>query len=229
MTMTPYVIDVQRAIKWLHSNAPHVTKIIQDKAAFYNTNQNIFWENWKISVFDLRTANTFGLMVWCIILGVPSQLFGLYPGNFSWAYGPNRQNFKYSGGAVANPNTVGGNFYGGGDTTLLSIQEVRWALQLRYAMLISNGSVKYVNRMLAYIFNEEKPWDFAAGKYFYCTDSTGITPAGSSSPNIVGAFKVEYRIGRAMNFSGQFLNLLNKPEYGIVPQFGGSKITVIQE
>jgi hypothetical protein len=100
-------------------------------------------------------------MIWCIILGVPSQLFGLYPGNTSFAYGAYRQNYVYSGEgyAIMDPNMQGGNFYGGGDTTVLNLNEVVYALQLRYASLVSNGRISFINRMLNFIFNGGKPWD----------------------------------------------------------------------
>ncbi|XAO36857.1 hypothetical protein WP1_218 [Pseudomonas phage WP1] len=41
------------------------------------------WANWERDVFQLKTANPFGLMAWCIILGTPSKGFGLYPKNSS--------------------------------------------------------------------------------------------------------------------------------------------------
>ncbi|WP_231668322.1 DUF2612 domain-containing protein [Ralstonia solanacearum] len=36
-----------------------------------NATHTAFWENWIRDVFDLRTANDFGLSVWSEILGVP--------------------------------------------------------------------------------------------------------------------------------------------------------------
>jgi hypothetical protein len=174
MTMVPFNGDVTQSLKWMQSNAPNITSLVNQKSNWYAQFQTQFWANWQEYIFNLQTANTFGLMIWCIILGVPSQLFGLYPGNTSFAYGAYRQNYVYSGEgyAIMDPNMQGGNFYGGGDTTVLNLNEVVYALQLRYASLVSNGRISFINRMLNFIFNGGKPWDFSTGNYFYVADST---------------------------------------------------------
>ncbi|AWN08531.1 hypothetical protein HOV04_gp29 [Xanthomonas phage XcP1] len=232
MTLTKYNTDIRQSIKWQQNKAPNIQSIINQKYNWYSQFNEMFWKNWQRDVFTLKTASPFGLLVWCIILGVPSQLFGLYGNTASWAFGPNRQNFKYSGSLPAPPgaNLVGGNFAGGGDTTILSIREARLALLLRYAALVSNGRISYVNRMLNWIFNDGNEWDIESGRYFYVADSTVHQEEnGISVSPIIGAFNIEYRIGPGMDFSSQFINLLNEPDYGITPQFSGSKYVVIKE
>jgi hypothetical protein len=177
MTMTPYNGNILQSLKWMQNNATALQSLVTQKANWYAQFQTTFWLNWQINIFTLATANSFGLMVWCIILGVPSQLFGLYPLNNSFAYGAYRQNYVYSGVgyAITDPNMQGGNYYGGGDTTVINLNEVRQALQLRYASLVSNGRISFINRMLAYIFNAGQPFtmaQFVAGVYFYLADST---------------------------------------------------------
>jgi len=185
MAMTPYNGDLSQALKWMQNNAPAIQTLVRKKADWYSQYHDQFWSDWQTNVFDLRTANPFGLMVWCIILGVPSSLFGLYPDTVGWAYGQFRQNFVYSGTDpnLPNPNLIGGNFAGGGNTTLLNLNEVRYALRLRYAALVSNGSIQEINRMLNYIFNNGEPWDFQNKKYFYVADLT-IQAAGISNEKI---------------------------------------------
>lgn len=301
MTMTPYNTDITRALKWMHNNAPNIQSIVQQKSNWYVQFQDQFWDQWEIDVFNLQTASPFGLMVWCIILGVPAALFGLYPENLSWAFGPNRQNFVYSGSdpTLPNPNLTGGNFYGGGNSTIVDLQEVRWALQLRYAALISNGRVQFINEMLNWIFNGGQPWNFATKNYIYLADSTtygaapvitsvssngsvvpganystssqkvtfttapvtsaaltwsgtwngktitnaplgtgnGTTTVFGLTPNpslgevmpVTTAHYMEYRIGAGFAISPNFLNLLNSPQYGIVPTCGGTRYAFIQE
>lgn len=177
MTMQIWNGDIDQALKWMHSNAPNIQSLINQKKDWYGKFSEQFWLDWEESVFDLDTANNFGLMIWCIILGVPSQLFGLYPPTGAWAYGDKRQNFVYSGGVVPDPNMKGGNFYGGGAFTLLTQQEIRWALKLRYAALVSNGRLSFINYMLNWVFNKGETWDYGSGKYFYVTDVTGTAPA----------------------------------------------------
>lgn len=179
MSMIPWNGDINQALKWLQSNAPAIQSLIKNKADWHAKYQTNFWQEWQESVFDLRTAGPFGLVVWCIILGVPSQLFGFAGAGRAWAYGPDRQNYVYSGADATLPvdkRSPGGNFYGGGNTTLLNLNEVRWVLMLRYAALVSNGRIEYMNRMLNYIFNGGEPWDMATHKYFYVRDVTSKAP-----------------------------------------------------
>lgn len=224
MTMKPFNGDITQALKWLQNKAPGIQSIVAQKSAWYKTNLDQFWTGWEASVFNINTASPFGLMVWCIILGVPSASFGLYPASNGWGYGKLRENFIHPTGnpAIADPNLVGGNFYGGGNSEILNMDEVRWALKLRYIALVSNGGVQYINRMLRYIFNADAAWDVAGGRYFYLADVTCEVPTAADH-------LVEYRIGPNMGFSPQFINVLNDRKMGIVPNVCGSKITVIQE
>lgn len=178
MTMVPFNGNISQSLKWLQNNAPNIQSIIAQKKSWYAQYNDAYWDNWEINVFDLRTANPFGIMVWCIILDVPASLFGLFVDEVAaWAYGPNRQNFIYSGiQPVPDPNLLGGNFFGGGEITILNIKEARWALMLRYAALTSSGRVKSINEMLAWIFNGG-PWtaaQFANKEYVFLMDSTGV-------------------------------------------------------
>lgn len=230
MSLTPYNGDIKQSLKWMQNNAPAIQSLIASKAAWYNNYHTQFWAQWTTNVFDIRTANPFGLMIWCIILGVPSDIFGLFPTNNSWAYGANRQNFVYSGmSAVANPNTVGGNFYGGGNTTVINLNEVRWALQLRYSALVSNGRIEYINRMLKYIFSPNAAWNFPGKQYFYCTDLTAPAQTLTPTAPVTVPFYLEYRIGLNTPISGQFLTLMNSPQYGIMPVGAACRYLVKQE
>jgi hypothetical protein len=237
--MTPYNGDITQSLKWMQNKAPNIQSLINQKSAWYTQFHTQFWNNWQENVFSLQTANSFGLMVWCIILGVPSQLFGLYPANASWAFGPYRQNYVYTGtqeafDPITDPNLQGGNFYGGGSTTVLNLNEVKWALQLRYATLVSNGRVSFINRMLSFIFNGGNPWtaaQYAAGLYFYVADSTisGNDPSGNPVSIPANPSYLEYRIGPNLGISPQFIDLLNSPQYGIIPCGAGSRYLVVQE
>jgi hypothetical protein len=236
MTMNPYDGDLTQALKWMQNNAPNIQSLVAQKSAWYQQFNTTFWTNWQENVFNLQTANSFGLMIWCIILGVPSQLFGLYPLNNSFAYGPNRQNYVYTGtqeswDPITDPNMTGGNFYGGGDTTVLNLNEVRWMLQLRYVALVSNGRLSFINRMLNFIFNGGLPWNWANKQYFYVADLTvtGNDPAGNPIAAIAQPSYLEYRIGANTGLSSGSINLMNSPQYGIVPCGAGSSYLVVQE
>lgn len=259
MTMKPYNPDITRSLKWLHNNAPNLQAIVNQKADWYGKYNDQFWSNWQANVFDLRTANAFGLTVWCIILGLPLSAFNFEPITNAFAFGSQRGNYQDGGGnqapitfvgapsilsngvivpsanytinpatdqitftaapaagatltwtgTVQNPNTdqtlivnqprkigtgdgvtttfsllpadsgsyneVGANFYGGGASSVSSLNEIRFACQLRYVALVSNGRQQWINQMLAHIFNGGAPWNFAEKKYFYLADATLAT------------------------------------------------------
>ena len=265
MTMTPYNPDITRALKWMQNNAPNIQSIVNQKSDWYGKYNTQFWMNWEENVFDLRTANAFGLTVWCIILGLPLSAFNFQPITNAFAYGAQRGNFQDGGGhaapftfvgtptvysngvalatsaysinsstaqitygatpaagttltwtgSIQNPNTeqtlvvqqprpigtgdgsttvfnmfpadggnhdeVGSNFYGGGSSSVASLNEIRYACLLRYVALVSNGRIQWINQMLAYIFNSGAAWTPTTKKYFYLADSTianlGVTGA----------------------------------------------------
>lgn len=182
MSMIPFDGDITRCLKWMQQNAPAIQSIVNQKAQWYDNYNTQFWEQWQKNVFDLRTANNFGLMVWCIILGVPSGGLGLYPNVAAFAFGKERQNF-IGDSSVSDPST-GGNFYGAGTTAVGSIEEIRKLLQLRYVSLTSRGNIAQTNRMLKYIFNKGQDWDFSAGKYFYVMDINGTQKTAAPVTNL---------------------------------------------
>jgi hypothetical protein len=266
MTMTPFNPDLTRSLKWMQNNAPNIQAIIQAKNAWFTKYNTAFWSNWEENVFDLQTANAFGLVVWCIILGLPLDIFVFDPISNAFAYGAQRGNFLDGGGNVApiqfttgtlqiaasgvtvpsgdwtlnsttdevtfttapaldapltwtgtvtqqhtgqmllvqqprqfgvgdgtttsfslipsdsaNYNQVGNNFYGGGSSVVGMLSEIRYACQLRYIALVSNGRQQWINQMLQYIFNNGQPWNFPEKQYFYLTDNT------LAVQNVIGA------------------------------------------
>lgn len=141
-----FSVDLLKAILWQYNNATNLQSLLYDKDAWYEINQTQFWEDWITDVFDLRTANEFGLSVWSIILGFP--LFN--------NTGPITE------GAIFGFDTqTGYNFDNGifgsseGQTINFSTEIKRLALRLRYFQLVSAGTVPEVNRMLQYLFEED--------------------------------------------------------------------------
>lgn len=187
--MTPYDVQISRSLKWMHNKAPSLTQLVLSKERWYQENQKQFWSDWLANVFDLRTADDFGMLVWCMILGVPSENFSFAPPKHQFAYGDLRENFVWSGardgsGKPVDPlgNDIGGNFSAGRSGSVYDPEEIRRLLQIRYASLISDGSLSFVNFMLRWVFNNGQPWDFANKRYFYCADET---LAASAALNIL--------------------------------------------
>jgi hypothetical protein len=138
-------VDVMKSLLWHYNDAVRLQKIVQLKQLWYNSNQSSFWGDWIRDVFDLRTANDFGLSVWAIILDVPLS-FSAPPSDVSkigWGFGPQRKNFS------------NGNFKrrsGGGVS--LTLEQKRIVLRLRYFQLTTSGNVLQINKFLLYLFGE---------------------------------------------------------------------------
>jgi len=69
-----FSVDLLQHILWNFNQAENLQNLLQKKQDWYQENQQEFWDNWVRDVFDLRTANDFGLSIWSIILDLP--LFG---------------------------------------------------------------------------------------------------------------------------------------------------------
>lgn len=140
-----FSVDLLKALLWQYNNAPNLQELINEKQAWYELNQTEFWQNWLTDVFDLRTANDFGLSVWSIILNQP-LFINLNPGATpSWGFGAFHTNF--SRGNFSNATNQN-------NQLRLDTDTARRLLQLRYFQLTSSGTVPEVNRMLKYVFGD---------------------------------------------------------------------------
>lgn len=175
--MEKYNASVLQHLKWEQNKAPNLTSLVEKKAEWLAEYNEGFWENWYTNVFNIDTANSFGLSLWCIILGVSSDLFDFTPATQRWAFGRFRENFIYdpnyhtTNPLPTNKQSKGGNFGSEGDA-LSNLDDVRTLLKFRYATLVSSGRIAYMNRMMNMILNKGKPWDVANHEYAYAVDST---------------------------------------------------------
>lgn len=136
-----YSINLLQAILWQYNDATNLQEILKKEQEFYEENYSAFWANWYANVFNLQTANQFGLYVWSIILNLPIQLNPPAPEDQSiWGFGPYRENFE-NGNFAANSSSIG-----------LSLEEQRLVLKLRYYKLVSNGSIPDANRFFQFAF-----------------------------------------------------------------------------
>lgn len=65
-----YAVDLLQALIWQYDNAPRLQKLLQHKQDWYNENNTQFWTDWLKNVFNITTANDFGLTVWGKLLRV---------------------------------------------------------------------------------------------------------------------------------------------------------------
>ena len=135
-------VDVLRVLLWQYDNAPNIEGLLRRKQAFYDARQRDFWQNWIRDVFDLRTANDFGLSVWASILDIPLYSEGQdspadYPAFGFATAGPNN-NFSH-----ANFATSAGSF------NSLDTEQRRLLLRLRYYQLTTSATVPEINQILS--------------------------------------------------------------------------------
>ena len=171
-----YSVDLLKALLWQHNNATALETLLRRKQEWYNENHRDFWQNWYRDVFNLDTANEFGLSVWSRILGVPLQVqVAGSRDKEAFGFGANHQNFN------------NGNFARGqtGDIPL-NQEQSRLVLKLRYFQLVTRGSVTEINEWLSVLFGNQ-------GKVFvvYTLDMTFATYFFSFAPDAQLRFILE--------------------------------------
>ena len=118
-----YSVDLLKAILWQYNDASRLQSILQSKQDWYDENQRDFWENWYNDVFNLQTANEFGLSVWAIILDIPIivQVEPPDPDFIRWGFGGYHLNYDNSNFAPAS-----------GGVQALTVEQARTVLRMRY-------------------------------------------------------------------------------------------------
>lgn len=140
-----FAVDLLRCVLWQYNDAERLQGILSRKQAWYEQNQTEFWSWWVVNVFDLRTANDFGLAVWGRILEESREVSmpGTLPDYPAFGFADRR-------------NFTRGNFRrSNGGFTRLSIDQYRLLLQLRYFKLVSRGTVPEINAFLQRLFGDQ--------------------------------------------------------------------------
>lgn len=199
-----FALNLLRALLWKHNRAERLEALVRSKQAWYEVNQSGFWQDWLRDVFDLRTANAFGLQVWARILGVrlsvpvdPSD-----PDKPTWGFGTFFRNFGR------------GNFGRRGDgTQLLTLEEQRVLLRLRYLALISRATIPDMNRAVTAVFGDRgrvyalDPLDMSAVVYVFTFDP------GRRLLDLL----VEYDALPRPSAVGVTVTVLTRPRFGFGP------------
>lgn len=149
-----FSIDVTTVLLWQYNHSESIQTLVNNKQAWLDANNKQFWEDWYTNVFNLATANDFGLAVWSYILGLPlfiqlapdisAPIFG-FDGNTT---DPVRYNFD---NGILDP------FAGINPEIVLTTEQKRIVLQLRYFQLITRGAVLEVNNFMNYVFRNDGP------------------------------------------------------------------------
>jgi hypothetical protein len=136
-------VDLLQCLLWQYNDAEALTTLLERKQEWYGAAQEKFWSDWMFDVYDLTTANAFGLAVWAAILNVPLVVV------------PDAQASKPLFGFGS--NNVGftqGNFSSAQMLSSLTVEQRRLVLRLRYFQLTTRGAVTEINAFLAKVFGE---------------------------------------------------------------------------
>ena len=136
-----YSVNLLRALLWQYNEAARLEGLVQQKQDWYNVAQSEFWSNWYDDVFNLQTANDFGLTVWAIILGLPLAVTLPVP-----------DDQDFFGFAPDDVNFTNGGFAGSSGPIVLNTEQKRLALRLRYYQLTTRFSVTQANAIIAAVF-----------------------------------------------------------------------------
>lgn len=131
-------VDVLSAILWQYDSAPNLISLVTQKQQWYEENHVAFWNDWVRDVFDIRTANDFGLSVWSIILDLPLYTDTPTSTDVGWGFGEFRRNFN-NGNFLPPQNSI----------VSLTTETKRTLLRIRYFQLVGDGNVISINRFFS--------------------------------------------------------------------------------
>jgi hypothetical protein len=135
--------DVSNAILWQYDKSENLKQVLDIIEVNFKEEYQDFWEDWIDDVFNLKTANAFGISVWQIILNLN---LGSDPtdtsGQSVFGFGQFNKNFNNGNFAL---NT--------GDSLNLTLEEKRLALLLRFLTLSYSPNIPNINFILKEIFS----------------------------------------------------------------------------
>lgn len=142
-----YSVDLLRAILWQYEESGRLKTIVQRKQAWVNRVHSEFWSSWYRDVFNIETANRFGLSVWGRILNIslgvdqPPQ-----PNKISFGFGANHANFNNGNFGVLSSGSQ-----------QLSLEQQRMLIRMRYFQLTCRPTVPEINEFMSYLFEASGP------------------------------------------------------------------------
>lgn len=139
-----FSVDLLQSLIWQYEPAASIQKLMADKQAWYNENQTGFWTDWFRDVFNLLTANDFGLSVWSIILDQPIIINPPPdpPGVPIFGFDSEPPHVNFDRGFFSNYGAAIG----------LTTEEKRIILRLKYFRCISRAAIPEINRFFRVLF-----------------------------------------------------------------------------
>lgn len=142
-----YNVDLLRAILWQYEESGRLKNIVQRKQAWVNRVHSEFWSSWYRDVFNIDTANRFGLAVWGRILDISLGVDQPpHPNKISFGFGANHVNFNNGNFGVLSSGSQ-----------QLSLDQQRMLIRMRYFQLTCRPTVPELNEFMSYLFEGDGP------------------------------------------------------------------------
>ena len=134
-------VNLNRALLWQHESAEKLKALVMAEQEDFDARVNNFYTDWVHDVFNVDTANEFGLGIWARILKVNLGISKPKSNNKRpFAFGNKRGNF----GATFATSKSG--YYG------LTVEQKRLIVKLRYAQLTTRPSAIAINEVINSVF-----------------------------------------------------------------------------
>lgn len=135
-------VRLRQVILWQHEQAVKLIGMVDVSQAGYDRLQTDFWQKWYDDVFNIDTANDFGLSIWAMILKVKTSVdFDAQPDKLAFGYGALRKRYGHGNYGLR----LGG-------TTRLSTNQKRLMIRARYFSLTNRPTVDNINDFLRKYF-----------------------------------------------------------------------------
>jgi len=147
-----YKTDLLQALVWQYNKSTNILGLAQKKQSWYDINQSEFWSNWFNNVFNLLTADNFGLSVWSKILNVPYYVADDPGPEIQETFGFN----GFIGDSTVqmennNANFENGNFAYERQAIILTTEEQRFFLRMVFFKYSTRCAVTGLNQFLDYL------------------------------------------------------------------------------
>lgn len=167
-----FTVNLLQIILWQYEQATKFIKLINAKQAWYEENQSQFWRDWYANVFNLVTANEFGISVWSHILNVPLYIFFEPESPTKPLWGFNQIDGMLPALINTYLNFEHSNFSTRGTVVSLTLEEQRFLVRLRYFQLVTRGDIPTINEFMFYLCDTS---DIDYSGTIYCVDNLDMT------------------------------------------------------
>lgn len=139
--------DIESEITWQFDNSDAVKTLIYGKHDFYKENVTDFFNDWYRDVFNLDTANYFGLIVWALIFGCTEYVeLTSRVGQKAIGFGDYHKNFHESNFALSSYIYT------------LPPESLRKVLKTQMYNFNSNGSLYDINKVVSLIYSDHNAY-----------------------------------------------------------------------